>query len=223
MGRVDRASPLPRQGVLSDLQQRIVECLIRLDEAESFVLAGGAALIAHGIVDRPTRDLDFFSTEPANVDLLLPALEKALRNGALAVTREQVAPGFARLIITDDESSEQTRVDLAADARLLPPEGTQYGQLLSARELAVDKILAIFGRAEARDFIDLAALEPHHDLLDLCQLAREKDLGFRIDVFCDMLQRFDRLDRDEFDVDDATYRALERSVTRWAATLRSHR
>ena len=223
MGEVDRAPPLPRPGVLSDLQQRIAECLTRLDEAESFVLAGGAALIAHGLVDRPTRDLDFFSTEPANVDLLLPVLEEALRNESLIVTREQVASGFARLIITDEQSSEQTRVDLAADARLLPPEGTEYGQLLSAHELAVDKVLAIFGRAEARDFIDLAALEPDHGLLGLCQLATEKDLGFQIDVFCEMLRRFGRLDRDEFDVDDASYRELEKTVVRWAETVHGHR
>jgi hypothetical protein len=209
--------------VLSDLQQRIVEYLTHLDEAETFALAGGAALIVRGIVNRPTRDLDFFSTEPANVGLLLPALEEALRNEALTVAREQVAPGFARLIITDRSTGEQTRVDLAADARLLPPEGTQYGQLLSARELAIDKVLAIFGRAEARDFVDLAALEPRYDLLDLCQLAREKDLGFQIDVFCEMLHRFNRLDRDEFDVDDETYRELEHSVARWAETLRNHR
>src|SRR4051812_25903101 len=52
------------------------------------------------------------------------------------------------------------RVDIAADARLLPADRSALGLLLSVEELAVDKVLAVFGRAEARDFLDLAALEP---------------------------------------------------------------
>lgn len=31
-----------------------------LPESEGFVLAGGAAMAAHGLLDRTTRDLDFF-------------------------------------------------------------------------------------------------------------------------------------------------------------------
>lgn len=34
-----------------------------LSEASGFVLAGGAALIARGEIDRLTRDLDFFATD----------------------------------------------------------------------------------------------------------------------------------------------------------------
>ncbi len=39
-----------------------------VDEAEDSVGAGGGALIVHGVVDRPTRHLDYFPTEPAKVD-----------------------------------------------------------------------------------------------------------------------------------------------------------
>ena len=143
--------------LLSDLQRRVAAVLAGLPAASEFVLAGGGALIAHGDVNRLTRDLDFFAEEPARVDELLPVLEAALRAAGWEVHEEQVAVGFARLVVVDGD--EQTGVDLATDARLLPVEPSEFGPLLSTEELAVDKVLAVFGRAEARDFVDLAALE----------------------------------------------------------------
>ena len=206
--------------MLSDLQRRVADIVAGLPEASDFVLAGGGALIARGDVDRLTRDLDYFTIDPGQVDLLLPVLEGALRGAGWAVVEETVAPGFARLVI--DDGVERTGVDLAADARLLRAEPSEFGLLLSAEELAVDKVLAVFGRAEARDFIDLAALEPRFGLGHLCRLALEKDVGFRQSVLLEMLGRFGRLPRDEFDVDDDTFQAIVRSVNRWRAQLRSH-
>ena len=204
--------------MLSGLQRRVAEIVAGLSEASDFILAGGGALIARGDVDRLTRDLDFFAIDPAQVDLLLPVLEDALRAAGWAVVEETVAAGFARLVV--DDGVERTGVDPAADARLLPAEPSQFGLLLSAEELAVDKVLAIFGRAEARDFIDLAALEPRFGLDHLCRLALEKDVGFRQSVFLEMLGRFGRLPRDEFDVDDDTFQAIVGSVSRWRGELR---
>lgn len=91
--------------------------------------------------------------------------------------------------------------------------------MLGAEELAVDKVLAIFGRAEARDFVDLAALEPRFGLIHLCELAEMKDTGFSRSVLVEMLDRFDRLDRDEFDVNDRRFAATVDSVQRWQALL----
>ena len=205
--------------MLSDLQRRVAEIVAGLPEASGFVLAGGGALIARGDVDRLTRDLDFFTIDPAHVDLLLPVLEDALRAAGWTVVEETVVAGFARFVV--DDGVERTGVDLAADARLLPAEPSEFGLLLSAEELAVDKVLAIFGRAEARDFIDLAALEPRFGLERLCRLALEKDVGFRQSVLLDMLGRFGRLPRDEFDVDDDTFQAIVQSVSQWRAELRT--
>ena len=177
--------------MLSPLQQQVAGVIADLPEAQDFALAGGAALIVRGDVARRTRDLDFFATAPEQVDRVLPLVERALRAAGLEVERRQVAAGFARLVVTG--RGEQTEVDLAADARLLPPEPTQLGMVLSRQELAVDKLLAVFGRAEPRDFLDLVHLEPRYGLAELCRLAVEKDHGFRADVLRAMLERFERL------------------------------
>lgn len=134
-------------------------------------------MVSYGDVDRSTRDLDFFGLSAAAVDRLLPAVEQALAAEGLSVERVQVSPGFARLIVSEGE--ERTELDLATDARLFPVEVRQTVTLLSREELATDKLLAVFGRAEARDFVDLMPLERDFGLERLCRLAATKDTGVR--------------------------------------------
>lgn len=105
--------------MLTPLQEQAARIIAGLAEAEGFALAGGAALIARGDVQRQTRDLDFFGLTPADVDRLLPAVDRALREAGLVVHRIQQSSGFARLIV--DTADESTELDLlGADARLFP-------------------------------------------------------------------------------------------------------
>ena len=110
------------------------------------------------------------------VDRLAPAVDRALSDAGLAVGHVQENPGFVRLIVSDGD--DRTELDLAADARLFPAEPGRLAPTLTGEELAVDKVLAVFGRAEARDFVDLMAIEPRYGLDRLCELAAEKDCGF---------------------------------------------
>lgn len=208
-----------RRCVLSRLQKQVAALLRDLPEASDFALAGGAALILHGETERLTQDLDYFAVDPGAVDRLVPAFVAAARARGLNVITERVAAGFARLMVTDGD--DRTGVDLAADARLLPPEQSELGLVLSARELAVDKVLAVFGRAEARDFVDLARLESRFGLERLFALAARKDTGFDRSMFVVMLERLDRLARDEFDVDDEAFEFTVATVKRWRGTLGS--
>lgn len=89
--------------------------------------------------------------------------------------------------------------------------------MLRGEELAVDKVLALFSRAEARDFIDRMEVEPRYGLDRLCRLAAEKDRGFTPAVLAEMLARFSRLRRDQFGIDDIRYAQLGDDVERWRA------
>jgi len=204
--------------VLSPLQRRIATIVAGLPEAEDFALAGGAALIVHGAIDRTTRDLDFFGLEPQAVDRLAPVAEGALRAEGLTVERVLHNPGFVRLLVSAE--GDRTEVDLGSDARLFPVDQGPGFPLLTTEELAVDKVLAVFGRAEARDFADLMAVEDRFGLDRLIEVAAEKDHGFDPLVFSDMTERFDRLRRDEFPVDDEQYGRLARIVWIWRAQAR---
>ena len=199
--------------MLSPLQEQVAAIIAGLAEAEGFALAGGAALIARGDVERQTRDLDFFGLIPDAVDRLLPALDRALHDAGLVVRHVQENHGFARLIV--ESGDDRTELDLGADARLFPAEPGWPAPTLSGEELAVDKVLAVFGRAEARDFVDLAAIEERYGLDRLFELAAEKDRGFTPEMFAEMASRFSRLREDEFDIDADEYDELADRVAAW--------
>jgi integrase len=65
--------------MLSPFQERVAEIIADLDEAKEFALAGGAALISRGDVDRQTRDLDFFGPTPATTVKAVHILSKIMR------------------------------------------------------------------------------------------------------------------------------------------------
>lgn len=144
-------------------------------------------------------------------------LEAALTAARFAVERRQVAHGFARLSVTAGD--DRTEVDLCVDYRLLPTEPSPVGPTLSLEELAANKLLALVSRAEARDFVDLAALAPVYGLEHLCRLAADKDDGFDRTVLAEMLGRVDRLPDDEFLLDAERLASLRRSVLGWRLQL----
>lgn len=118
-------------------------------------------------------------------------------------------------MITSED--DRTELDLGSDARIFPVDRGPGFPLLSGEELAVDKVLAIFGRAEPRDFVDLAAVVDRYGLDRLFELAAEKDRGFNPGVFADMANRFDGIPREEFLLGNNEYGALRQAVVEWRA------
>jgi hypothetical protein len=117
--------------VLTDLQQRIALAVSEVVESEGFALAGGAALISQGLVDRRTRDLDFFAVDATSVNRVAPEVESALRSKGMSVIRRVDAPGFIRLEVS--EGSETCEVDFGSDARLRPVIETPLGRMIASR------------------------------------------------------------------------------------------
>lgn len=204
--------------MLTGLQERVARIVAGLAEADGFALAGGAAVIIHGVVDRATDDLDDFGATVDDVGRLARALAAALLGDELEVETVTESRGFVRLHVRSP--AEGTTIDLGTDARLLPTDSTFLGQALSIEELAADKLLALFSRAHARDFIDVAALTERVGGLDrMCELAAAKDAGFSRTVLAEMLGAFARLPRQEFGLDEAAYLDLAGAVARWRQAL----
>ncbi len=178
-----------------------------------FALAGGAALISQGLVDRRTNDLDFFGSSESALAEKFPMVVSALQREGLEVDIRRSSPRFARIVVRGLES--ETEVDFGLDSRLFPLEQGEFSPVLASKELAVDKVLAVFGRAEARDFVDLYALEQFFYLEDLFVFAAQKDRGFDVGVFADMARRASLLDPSEFNLKDSQYRALMAEVEKW--------
>jgi len=52
---------------IDELQREVATIALRTAARHGFALAGGNALIAHGIIDRPTDDVDLFSDQETAV------------------------------------------------------------------------------------------------------------------------------------------------------------
>lgn len=85
---------------LDPLHEQIARIAFGLPEAGQVALAGGGAMLAHDLVDRPTQDVDLFTPDPAEVTQLTDALAVALRAEGAQVRVDRRGPGFTRLGVT---------------------------------------------------------------------------------------------------------------------------
>jgi hypothetical protein len=168
--------------VLDPLQERVASIALHLSAAGRAALAGGGAMLAHGLVTRPTADVDLFTPDAEDVPRLRAELVAALRAEGFSVTVDVDAETFVRLGVRNG-AGQQFEVEIARDARLFPPVDLRVGPVLSEPELAADKVLALFGRAYARDLVDVAALAARLGAAEVLALAAAKDGGFAADVF----------------------------------------
>jgi hypothetical protein len=105
---------------LTKMQQELLRLFFELPEASDFLLAG-AALIATGLSERATQDLDFFGGDLATgITVAADALEAACIARGWAVTRVHDSTTFRRIVVQD--GNEELLVDLAVDS---PQSGPQ--------------------------------------------------------------------------------------------------
>ncbi len=76
---------------LDPIQAGVALLLFSLPESTGFAIAGGVALLAHGTIDRPTRDIDAFAAAqpgptPGDVTELATALHGRLVKAGWHVT-----------------------------------------------------------------------------------------------------------------------------------------
>lgn len=201
--------------MLTPLQERIAQIIESLPEASGFAMAGAGALTVQGVIERPTQDLDYFTVpgEDTAIVSMRDAVEEALDGVGLTTTRRRDLPTFVRLEVSDGVDTCQ--IDLAVDYRALPTESSRLGPTLATKELGAGKVLAIFDRAEARDFRDLDRLLQHFTLEELMDLAAEKDPGFDKVFFKDGLARFRRFTPEDLGVSETEYERLRLTIESW--------
>ncbi len=172
--------PLP---VLDKLQAAILHRVGEVPESSSFYLTGGTALAHFYLRHRQSRDLDFFTATEELVDPFSRRLEEALRAAGLVVQRQRGVHSFVELLA--QRGDEATIIHVAQDAafRFEPTRAFPdypHVQVDSLVDIASNKLLALYGRATLRDFIDVYALitKGHFTANVLVEKAKVKDPGF---------------------------------------------
>ncbi len=167
--------------ILSQFERDILEAFFALEKTDAFVLTGGAALAEFYFQHRRSDDLDLFTLdEQAFIEVSQQAKRVAQTVGA----EEKPIRSLATLNqVSLERGGETVKIDFVRDS------GPSFGQALQRGRVRVDaleniganKILALFGRAAFRDYIDLYVIlqTGRFTFEHLLSLAKQKDLGLQ--------------------------------------------
>lgn len=133
--------------------------LLAVNRTTDSHFAGGAALHFEPNSLRYSNDLDYFHDSVERVATAFDADEQLMTREQYEVAIEIKQPGYIRARV--NKGGGATRVEWAHDSawRFLPPVyGAEIGYRLQTVDLAVNKVLALAGRDEARDFLDVLTI-----------------------------------------------------------------
>ena len=184
---------------LTLFQKKIARLLAQNRSPQSH-LAGGAALHFEPHSIRYSKDLDYFHDSEEYVASAFTKDQKLLTQNGYACAIEMRQPGYIRCIIQKDKDS--TKVEWGCDSmwRFMPIQFDQdIGYILHPIDLAINKLLALVGRDEPRDYLDV--LYAHEKILPLGAMmwaACGKDPGFSPGLLMDILKRRGKYHDDDF-------------------------
>ena len=181
---------------ITPLQKKTLRIFTNVNRDDNFYFTGETAIAVCYLHHRESDDLDFFTGELTSLDPTTRDFEKMLRAAGLSVQIERRQATFVRLLI-----EQELKVDIALDTpfRLKPPvqsniEGIKI-PVDDLEDVAANKMLALFGRAEPRDFVDVYFLSKEYfDFMEMVQMAAKKDTGFDLYWLAAAMQEAEKID-----------------------------
>jgi len=183
---------------LTGIQSRVLTLLAGHRSSESHLAGATGIHLSPGTI-RYSHDLDFFHETEEAVATAYRMDAEVLKKSGLNMEMVLSQPGFIRARIRD--GTEELLIDWAKDSiwRFFPTVQLEdIGWILHPVDLAVNKVLALAGRDEVRDFIDTIYL--HESVLPLGALvwaAAGKDPGLNPRMLLELLQRKGQISQEE--------------------------
>ena len=167
-----------RPDLLTPLQRTVLDAVFAEEIfAQSFYLTGGTALAAFYLLHRYSDELDFFTNGPS-LELAWPTLQQLLPRLGLAV--ESRTPQFIRC-----RHADGLRVDIVQDVPFRAGVPVRRGAwpVDSLENITLNKVSAIQGRLDVKDYVDLYVLLKDDPQRILGWLAQAKQKDASIDPF----------------------------------------
>ncbi len=140
-------------------QTRVAKLALLAAREHGFALGGGHALIAYGIVSRPTEDVDLFTDADDGVQPAAELVKRALVDAGMTI---QVIPetselgdlfyGFARDMVEFEvrQGEDAVRLQLVRFDRSRSPLTMEIGSVLHIDDVIGSKVAAMATRAKRR-------------------------------------------------------------------------
>jgi Nucleotidyl transferase AbiEii toxin, Type IV TA system len=193
---------------VSKLHARVAAIALSAAARHGFALGGGNALLAHGIISRPTSDVDLFTDREHGVEAAADAVQAALSTAGFDTERIDKAAGLADIFYGMGEGlaewtitapgGETMALQMAYFDRRHEPLIMEIGPVLDLEDLVSGKVCALASRAYERDYLDVAAMLGRYTPSQLIALARRLDPGLTGQDFADAGRRLDRLSERRF-------------------------
>lgn len=182
--------------ILTLLQKNFLDAFFASSLKDEFFLTGGTALAEFYLKHRKSQDLDLFTLDQElDFDFVNAEIQKIARNLNLEITNQVSSSTYLQYIFSYNKMS--LKIDVVKDIPI------HFGKLEkiknvwvdSLENIAVNKVLAIFGRTDAKDFIDLFFLTKEKGLKfdSLFKKAKKKDLGLNEFYLANMLAEVENL------------------------------
>jgi hypothetical protein len=178
---------------LTPFQKQVIRILMANRTPESHI-AGGAVINRSETGLRFSEDFDIFHDIAASVVASAETDAKALQEAGYSVQWVIRNEAFYRAEVSQNAGT--VRLDWATDSvfRFFPvQQDEEFGYCLHRADLATNKVLALAGRSEIRDFLDILQLD--QDYLSLGALmwaACGKDQGYTPGLLLDQTNRHSR-------------------------------
>lgn len=211
----------------TELQRDVARIALAAIRQSGFALAGSGAIREHGVIDRPTEDIDLFTTMQ-HAGQFATAVDEVLAdlraNGYRAEPTQRYAQ-FARLHVRTVDGAELD-VDLGIDWRAQEPVALDIGPVLSLADAVGNKVAAVYSRGEPRDYLDVDAIRANGHFTDdqLAAAAAERDGGFDLAMFAQQLEgarRMTPVDVARYGVSAEDLEAIKQRFAAWARQLRA--
>jgi predicted nucleotidyltransferase component of viral defense system len=186
---------------VSEFHGQVAAIALAAAAPHGFALGGGNALIAHGVIDRFTQDVDVFSDEEGGVEAAADAVEAALRAAGFGTERRDKAGGLGDIFyglgegmaewIVTALGGEQMMLQMAYFERARRPVIMEFGPVLDLEDVVGGKVCALASRVEPRDYVDTAAALDRYTVEQIIGFARRLDPGLTDRDFADAAERLD--------------------------------
>ncbi|MFH7337320.1 nucleotidyl transferase AbiEii/AbiGii toxin family protein [Streptomyces sp. KHY 26] len=157
---------------LPEPHRRLLADAVTAGGAHGLVLAGGYALEAHGLVERPHGDVDLATESGEDMERIAGAVAAALEARGRGARVGAVTARTAQLAVTDPPTGGSCVLALHKESLWGPPDLTSYGPALCLEDAVGTKIRALYDRGAAVDLIDARAAAGRFSLPDLEELGR---------------------------------------------------
>lgn len=183
--------------ILTPYQLKILRLFFHSPLGKQFFLTGGTALAAFYLAHRLSKDLDLFTLEDFDTLLLEKIIAEIAAEAQATVETKVKTKSYYEIYLNNQKANWLQRLDFVREQPVIfgKRQKVDFITVDSLENIASGKILTVYSRLEAKDYLDLYFIFKETDLnfFQLFEKTKQKDLGLDEFYFSDMIAQVESL------------------------------